>query len=138
MLVFHRPCYIQSNLLLEMTNQTPLPQLSHDQLQAECYQWFHNTYPEQRGLLHANVNNAQNKIKGNQQKALGVVKGVLDMEYFRNGQLHFFDIKVGKDKFSQAQHEFMAQVTAEGAKCYEIRSLEQFQTIIKEINSCRN
>lgn len=116
-------------------NAAPLPDLSHDQLQAECFQWFHNAYPEQRGLMHANSNNSFNKIKGNQNKALGVVKGVLDLEYYRRGRLYFFDIKIGKDKFSQAQHEFMAQVIAEGAKCYEIRSLEQFQTIIREINA---
>lgn len=116
----------------------PIPQLSHDQLQAECYQWFHNTYPEQRGLLHANANNSVNKIKGNQQKALGVVKGVLDMEYFRAKNLHFFDIKVGNDSLSKAQKNFIAKVESEGAKCYEIRSLEQFQTIIQEINKCHN
>lgn len=112
-----------------------MSQLSHDQLQAECYQWFYNTYPEQRGLMHANNNNSLNKIQGNQKKALGVLKGALDLEYFIKGKLYFFDIKVGKDKFSQAQHEFIAQVTAEGAKCYEIRSLEQFQAIIQKINA---
>lgn len=117
-----------------MTNQTPFPKISHDQLQAQCYQWFHNTYPEQRGLLHANANNSVNKIKGNQQKALGVVKGVLDIEYFRANRLYFFDIKVGKDRFSQAQREFMERVMAEGASCYAIRSLEEFQFFIREIN----
>lgn len=112
-----------------------IPPISHDQLQAECFQWFWNEYPQFRGLLHANVNNAKNRIKGNQNKAIGVVKGVLDLEYFRQGKLYFFDIKVDRDKFSQAQHEFMTQVINEGAKCYEIRSLHEFKTIIKQINN---
>lgn len=117
-----------------MTNQTPLPNLSHDQLQAECYQWFHNTYPEQRGLMHANNNNSRNHIEGNQKKALGIVKGVLDLEYFKGGRLYFFDIKIGEDRLSKAQLDFIAKVESEGAKCCEIRSLEQFQTKIREIN----
>ena len=115
-------------------NAAPLPQLSHDQLQAQCYQWFHNTYPEHRGLLHANNNNSRNAVEGNQKKALGVVKGVLDLEYFAKGKLYFFDIKVGKDTLSPSQKDFITKVEAQGAKCYEIRSLEQFQTIIREIN----
>lgn len=121
-----------------MTNQTPLPQLSHDQLQAQCFQWHWNEYPAQRGLIHANNNNSRNAVQGNQRKAVGVVKGVLDLEYFRKGQLYFFDIKVGKDTLSKAQKAVIATLEAEGAICYEIRSLEQFQIIIKTINGATN
>lgn len=119
-------------------NSAPLPDLSHDQLQAECYQWFHNTYPRQRGLMHANNNNSLNKIQGNQKKALGVLKGILDLEYFRKCRLYFFDIKTGEGGLSKEQKAIIATLEAEGAKCYEIRSLEQFQQIIREVNSCHN
>ena len=121
-----------------MNATAPLPQLSHDQLQSECYQWFRGEFRTQKRLMHANIGNSKNKVQGNQRKAIGVVAGVLDLEYFRKGTLYFFDIKVDKDKLSDNQLDFIAKIEAEGAKCYEIRSLEQFQTIIREINKCHN
>ncbi len=119
-----------------MSQLNPAPQeLSHDQLQAQCFLWHWTEYPEQRGLMHANNNNSRNKIEGNQKKALGVVKGVLDLEYFYASKLYFFDIKIGRDKLSDDQLAFIAKVESEGAKCYEIRSLEQFQEFIKSVQN---
>ncbi len=127
-----------------MNNQTPSPkqkallELSHDQLQGKCLLWFRNEFLDQKYLMHANINNSRDKKQGNRRRAIGVVAGVLDLEYFRKGILYFFDFKVGKDRFSQAQREFMDQVIAEGAICYAIRCLEEFQNIIREINNDHN
>jgi len=113
-----------------MNQHPPQPQ-SELVLQSTCYIWFHNTYPNERGLLHANNNNSQNAIKGNQNKALGVVAGVSDMEYFKSGQMYFLEFKTPEGTQSKAQKEFQRQVEAEGGIYLIIRSFEQFKEFIQ-------
>ena len=53
---------------------------SEDQIQHECYKWFHNTYPHLRGLLFAVPNGgARSALQGKIFKMTGVVAGVSDM-----------------------------------------------------------
>ena len=50
-------------------------------LQASCFQWHWNKFPEERGRLFMIHNNPRNKIDGNRLKAAGMVAGVADLEY---------------------------------------------------------
>jgi hypothetical protein len=116
--------------------------LKHDQLQSKCYLWAHNTYPPLRKKFWHTPNELP-RIKGetqqqylhrlNQRKAIGVVPGVLDLVFYYKTVLHVFDFKVGNDKLSDDQLEFIDQIKAEGGKEYEIRTVEQFQEIFKSI-----
>ena len=103
------------------------------QIQAEAFQWFHNSFPAERGLLHANNNNSQNAIKGNQNKALGIVAGVSDMEYFKAGKMYFLEFKTEDGTQSAVQKRFQKVVEAEGATYLIIRSFEQFQEFIQSV-----
>lgn len=71
-------------------------------------------------------------------KAVGLVKGVLDYEWFHNGRLYMFDAKVGTDKLSKEQKECIAALEANGGVGCEIRSLEQFKAEVDSIinNGC--
>lgn len=118
----------------QMSQPNPTPR-SELQMQAECFQHHWNTYPNERGLLHANNNNSHNAIKGNQNKALGIVKGVSDMEYFKSGQMYFLEFKTPEGTQSKAQKEFQRQVEAEGGIYLIIRSFEQFKEFIKSLQT---
>lgn len=51
---------------------------SEAQLQAYCFQWFHNTNPKKRGRLFSTFQEVSNKIEGSTKKAKGLVAGVSD------------------------------------------------------------
>lgn len=105
---------------------------SEGALQAKCFAFHWNTFPAERGLLHANNNNSQNAIKGNQNKALGVVKGVADMEYCKNGTTLFLELKTPTGSQSPEQKRFQALVESEGFTYLVIRSFEEFQQAIEK------
>lgn len=53
------------------------------------FPWHWNQFPHYRGLLHMNHNTAANAIKGALNRAMGVVRGISDLEYFYAGRTHF-------------------------------------------------
>lgn len=90
--------------------------------------------------MHGNLNNLTTQMKGQagarkmaQLKGLGLVKGVLDLEFYYQGVLHVFDVKIGGDRLKKEQKEFIEQIESQGGKGYEIRDLENFKEIIKNI-----
>ena len=117
---------------------------SHERLQSESHLYLHNEHPELRGLFHANFNglplilerviplNVKLRIMST-LKAVGLVKGILDYEFYYAGRLYMFDFKVGNDKLSKEQIECGKAIVANGGAFCEIRSLEQFKLEIENI-----
>jgi len=68
-------------------------------------------------------------------KAVGLVKGVLDYEWYNNGRLFAFDFKVGNDRLSKDQLEYIRVLTLNGGAGMEIRSLEQFKAEVVNVLS---
>ena len=112
-----------------------MSKISESKLQAECYQWFHNNYPNLRGLLCYNLNNSKNRIDGNRNKALGLQKGRSDMViYLKGGKAVMIEMKSDTGEQSPAQIEWEKTITNAGYEYIVIRSFEQFkQTIIELI-----
>ena len=107
----------------------------HDRLQTDCFVWFWNKYPECRYLMHANINShpkweVQDIVK---LKPMGLVKGNFDLEFYYYGKLYLFDIKIGNDRLNTYQLAFLKQIEKHGGEGHEIRALEDFKTIIKDI-----
>ncbi len=103
------------------------------QLQSSAFLWHWNNFPLERGLLHANNNNSYNATKGNQNKSLGVVKGVADMEYVTDGgKIVFIEMKTTSGSQSPDQKYFQAQVENRGARYVIIRSLTEFKALIQQ------
>lgn len=104
---------------------------SEDQLQAECFQWHWNAYPDKRGrLFHVNQK-ARNAIEGNRMKAMGVVPGVSDLIYLRpkdEGNL-YIEMKTETGVQSKEQKEFEQLVTRLGYQYIICRSFDQFQSV---------
>ena len=114
--------------------------MNHNQLQAACYRHFRNTYQPFRHLLFS-VNNNLTDYKGTGQDrarmavllSLGVQKGTTDFIFYFKGRLYGWDIKVGSDKLSPEQNEFIQALREQGGDGSEIRSLEDFQKKLVEI-----
>jgi ATP-dependent exoDNAse (exonuclease V) beta subunit len=120
------------------------PTLSHDQLQQKCFLWSFGTYPHLRKLFWHTPNELPKRpgesqkayvIRLNQRKAIGVVAGVLDMVFYYRGRLYVFDFKVGADRISEDQAEFIRQVVEHGGEAHEIRAFEEYQEIFRRIVS---
>lgn len=108
--------------------------MSEDQLQAKCYQWFHNTFPDLRGLLWAVPNGGtRNRIEATKLKATGLVKGVHDLHLFFQNQLYTFELKVGYNKQSPEQIAWGKQIEKQGGRTHEIRDFEDFKKTIELI-----
>lgn len=112
--------------------------MTHDKLQYLSHSWLWNEHPELRYLAHANFNNLTSQNKDAikimaRMKSIGLVRGVLDYEFYYRGVLHAFDFKIGSDKLSKHQKEYINAIESQGGKGHEIRSLEQFQEVIKDI-----
>jgi len=104
-------------------------------MQAEFFQWHWNSFPEERGMLHANNNNSENRIKGALNMAIGVVPGVSDMEYMTRGTVVFIEWKTLTGVQSDAQKKFQAQVEAQGFEYVIFRNVEQAKNFVYERRS---
>ena len=105
--------------------------LSEERIQADCFQWFHNTYPELRGLLwHVPNGGSRNKAEGAKLKAMGVVSGVFDLHFYYKHQLYVIEMKSDTGKLSEAQKDWGGKVWKQGAMIFECRDLETFKIII--------
>ena len=107
--------------------------MSEDRLQQECYIWFHNEYPNLRGLLNYNLNNSANVLQGKKNKAMGLQKGRSDMEFNYKGETYFFELKTEKGIQSQRQIEWQELISSQGFDYFIIRKVEIFKMLIRSI-----
>lgn len=110
--------------------------MSEDRLQAQCYQHFHNTFPERRGLFFAIPNGGlRNKIEAMKFKATGVVSGIPDLIYLHKTGPVGIEMKTETGVLSPDQKKIHTIWEANGIKIYVCRTFEEFQQIINEIHS---
>jgi hypothetical protein len=107
--------------------------MSEDKLQSECYLWFHNTYPELRGLLCYNLNNSMNRIRGMMDKSMGLQPGRSDMVFYYQGRAVMIEFKTLDGRQSKVQMEWQQKIQQAGFYYYIIRSLEEFQQLTLHI-----
>ena len=106
-------------------------------IQASCFQFFYNNFPQYRGLYFAvpneNSRADSNAITGAIRKAMGVYHGVSDtIMMIPKGEYHGLCIEYKDEKGRQSAHQIAWQklVEAQGYKYVICRSLEDFQQII--------
>ena len=98
-----------------------------EKLQIECYTYFHNTYPELRGLLNYNLNNPRNEINGHLAKLMGLQKGRPDFTLYYKGKAYFCELKTETGVVSQAQKAYHRLLKEQGFDVSIIRTLEEFK-----------
>ena len=99
-------------------------------IQGEAIMWAWNERPETRGRLFLVHNNPLNKIDGARRKAMGMVAGVSDLIYLRDGLPPLcIEMKDATGKQSQAQKDWQQVAESVGCKYVIIRSLAEFQEL---------
>lgn len=108
-------------------------------IQAECFSWFWNEFPQYRKTLfhvpNENDRADSNIIQGAIRKSLGVVSGVADLILMikRGGYGALcIEMKDERGKQKPAQIEWQAIIERQGYKYEVCRSLDQFKQIINE------
>jgi hypothetical protein len=104
-------------------------------IQADCYQWFHNTYPHLRGLLyHVPNGEKRDKITAAMLKAKGVVPGIPDLVFNYRKRTYFIEMKKpGKGVLSKAQIDVHAALDYQGFIVWVVDNLEDFKSLIQTI-----
>lgn len=108
-------------------------------IQSECFVYFHNTYPEYRGLYfcvpNENSRADSNSATGAIRRAMGVTAGVSDsLMLISRGRWHGLCIEYKREDGyqSQAQKVWQSKVEAQGFRYEVVRSLEQFKELVRE------
>jgi hypothetical protein len=105
--------------------------VSHDRLQSECYQWHHNTYPEDRGFVRLIYSNPRNQINGKLLQAMGLIPGTPDQVWWRKGNDVYFEFKVKPDRVSKQQAETHDLLKSIGKHVWIVWNLEDYKDIVR-------
>ena len=124
---------VKSSTLNTTTNGKIVTTRSEQQLQVQCYTWFHNSFPELRGLLNCNNNNSENVIKGLQNKALGVQNGRSDMVLYYQGRSTHIELKNGSNKQTPNQKKWQELMESQGFDYHVVTNFQAFTELILKI-----
>lgn len=103
-------------------------------LQADCFQWFNNTFPHLRGLLyHVPNGEKRDAVTANLLKAKGVVAGVPDLVFHYRAKTYFLELKKpnGEGRLSDAQKKIHKQLDAQRFIVWLINDFESFKYIVE-------
>lgn len=105
-------------------------------IQRQCVAWFRLQYPRYALLLVANANGGKRSpIEAAIMKGEGVTAGVSDLTlYLPNEEYHglLIEMKTAKGRQSEHQKLWQREVEKAGYKYVVCRSLDDFQTTIRE------
>ena len=107
-----------------------------DKLQAQIYAWYNNTYclthHNPRHMIFSVPNGGlRSKIEAMKMKSTGLLAGVSDLIIVRPGETLFIELKTDTGVQSKEQKEFQNRIELLGFSYYLVRSLQEFQQIIK-------
>ena len=107
--------------------------MSEDKLQSVCYLWFHEKYPEYRGLLCYNLNNSQSKIQAMTDRSLGLQPGRSDLVFYYNAKAYMLEAKTETGTQEPNQKVWEAKIVKAGFTYQIFRSKEEFISLIVAI-----
>lgn len=113
------------------------------QLQSRAFLNLWNSRPDLRGRVFAINQNSVNRIKGSQNRAMGVIAGVADMAFLVPGSVVWIEWKLPKQTRpdgttkpqgtqSDEQEEFQSRVQHFGMNYHIVRSEDEFLEIIRK------
>jgi hypothetical protein len=109
--------------------------INENNLQAEIYKWFNNTYclksHNPRAIICSIPNGGTRNIREAMTfKSTGLLKGASDLiVIFPNGKLCFVELKIAKGVQSAEQKDFECRVSSLGYEYHLIRSLDEFKLL---------
>lgn len=106
---------------------------SEANLQAKCYRWAYNSYPQLRGLLFSVPNGGTRNIREAMAlKATGLTPGIPDLILLYNG-ITGFEFKTSSGRLSPAQIKIHTIWRKNNIEVYLIRDEETFKEIIEKL-----
>lgn len=110
-----------------------MPEFKNEkQLQAYCWQWAWNTYPQLRYRLFQVHNNTSNIVEAMQKKASGLVAGVPDMcLLLPSGKVVWIEFKFGENGLSDKQKKLHSSWKEINHIIIVIRSISVFKMTIE-------
>jgi hypothetical protein len=111
--------------------QDEIQKETEGRIQAECFQWFNNTFPNLRGLMYHVPNGGKmSGSAGNRLKAMGVVAGIPDLEFHFWKRTFFLECKTPTGTVSKDQVKIHTILHEHGFRVFVFRSLQEFQTLV--------
>ena len=108
-----------------------------DQLQAKIVLDFSQKRPEDKGCLWSVPNRTLSQRDGQKQVAMGLVKGVSDLIYFKEGRFVGIELKLigktHKKTHVQKQLDWGKKIESEGGEYYIVTSIEGFWEVINQL-----
>jgi hypothetical protein len=104
---------------------------SESKLQQDCFVWFWNTYPNLHGTMWMVYNNPKNAFIGAILVAMGLVKGVSDLQWLNRGKFYGIELKTETGRQSKAQAQWQKAIEAQGGEYIIIRSFDEFRTFVE-------
>ena len=96
----------------------------------DCYVWFHNRFPDLRGLLCYNLNNSRNVIDGARNRSKGVQAGRADFTLYYQREAVMIEMKDGSGRQSAEQMAWQKVVESHGFQYSLCRTLEEFKEVV--------
>lgn len=107
---------------------------SENRIQSEAFLWFHNEFPNLRGLLyHVPNGEYRDKITASKLKSMGVVSGVPDIVFHYRGKTWFFEFKDEKGRVTTSQEKIHCVLREQGFIVWIIRDVKHFQETVSGI-----
>ncbi len=99
--------------------------ISENRLQQEIFLYHNANFPKERGLLfHVPHENQHRKLN------IGVVPGVADLIYLKNGTAIMLEVKTPTGRQSPKQQKWERLVKKNGYAYYIIRSVDDFIAVL--------
>ncbi|MBE9490872.1 MAG: hypothetical protein IMY67_11300 [Bacteroidetes bacterium] len=104
-------------------------------LQVQMAVKFSQQRPEEKGLLWSTRNITLSVRDGQKQKAMGMIKGVADLIYYKQDDFVAIEVKYPGEKHHKNQVEIQynwgMKITEQGGYYFIVTSLEGFWSIIE-------
>jgi hypothetical protein len=110
-----------------------MSEISEDKIQSDSYRWFHETYPDLRGLLCYNLNNSRSKIQAMTDRGLGLQPGRSDLVLYYKGVAYMLEAKTETGRQQPVQKVWEDKIKKAGFSYQIFRSKEEFISIILAI-----
>jgi len=106
---------------------------TEDYLQNQAWIWFLKSYND-KGMFVSIPNDERDPVASKRKRLTGRMKGAADVVLILdNGRVVWVEFKLPTGRQSDAQLLFERRVQSLGHQYHVVRSLEQFQNLIKSI-----
>ena len=102
---------------------------TEDIIHQQSYTWFHNNFPQYRGLMF-HVTNEGKRTNGSKLVGMGLISGIPDLVFILDGKAYGLECKSDTGSLSPTQIKIHAKWHEFNNPVFVFRSVEEFKAII--------